>query len=296
MKQLKIYNYSVEHSKWLTSPDNTKEDTLPAKLNVVTLNVLVPYPYLSWIQRNQERYLYQLDLLKQTNADFIGLNEVNHFYLELLLKQQWVRDKYYVSDISQEETSSVDTIGQKHGTVLLMKYRPTAMHFDTITVEYRDSKPVIAEYKTSGKAICAVHLTAYKEYPHIREQQLQQIIKFMDTGLQCKDYLIMGDLNIHLDSENATLAKLTLRDLWTEANGEKDPGYTFDGTENSLIKMIYCRMESRRMRLDRIMVSAQSQWKAKEMKIIANKAMYQDSYWDWLYPSDHYGLEAQLSL
>ena len=80
-------------------------------------------------------------------------------------------------------------------------------------------------------------------------------------------------------------------DCWLEVNPE-DVGYTWDTYVNGMINMLL-PFDNRRMRLDRIAISNGSDLQTASMRIIANQKLQGSCY---LYPSDHFGLEATFNI
>lgn len=103
--------------------------------------------------------------------------------------------------------------------------------------------------------------------------------------------IFLGDLNLHLRGETAVLLRNGFLDCWVELKGD-DVGYTWDPQVNGMINMVL-PFDNRRMRLDRIAVSNGSDLKAESISIFANQKL--EGSW-YLYPSDHFGLEATFSI
>jgi hypothetical protein len=62
---------------------------------------------------------------------------------------------------------------------------------------------------------------------------------------------MLGDCNFHMPFENRFIYENNFVDFWLEKN-QKNPGYTWDPKENSMINVIL-PLDNRRMRLDRIL-------------------------------------------
>lgn len=69
-------------------------------------------------------------------------------------------------------------------------------------------------------------------------------------------------------------------------------GYTWDPQVNPMINMVL-PFDNRRMRLDRIAINSRSDLQAESIRITCNQKI--DNSW-YLYPSDHFGLEARFTL
>lgn len=134
-----------------------------------------------------------------------------------------------------------------------------------------------------------------------RKSQLKRIRETIDLELLCDDTFLFGDFNLHSEEESPIIPSNNLIDLWTETCGS-DPGYTLDSVNNALINAKYLFLNrlyfevmlkhNGQMRLDRITMSSRSKdvwYPVAPMKIFANELVYPHK-WDYLYPSDHYGL------
>jgi hypothetical protein len=166
---------------------------------------------------------------------------------------------------------------------------------------------VFTEASTQRRvAFCAFHLIARPDLTKQREMQLKRIRETLDLELLCDDTFLFGDFNFHTESESPLIPKNDLIDLWTETRGS-DPGYTLDAVNNSFINAKYLFLNrlyfelilrhTGQMRLDRITMSSRSKdaWHpVAPMKIFANKLVYPHK-WDYLYPSDHYGLYVDMT-
>lgn len=116
-------------------------------------------------------------------------------------------------------------------------------------------------------SFCALHLIARHDLKKQRKTQLKRIRETLDLKLLCDDTFLLGDFNLHTETESPIIAKNELIDLWTETSGS-DPGFTLDAVNNSFINAKYLFLNrvyfelllKRRgqMRLDRITMSNRS--------------------------------------
>ena len=141
---------------------------------------------------------------------------------------------------------------------------------------------------------CAHHTTAYQtpKNAQLRSQQIRDIVDV----LQPLDipYVIMGDLNLHYQFEDAVVVNNNLIDAWAQTHfshlypfNDGNEGYTFDAIKNTLIPY-YIPGERRQMRLDRILFShGFPAFAVKPCTLWANEPIKSNHY---LFPSDHFGL------
>src|SRR5205823_5412575 len=105
--------------------------------------------------------------------------------------------------------------------------------------------------------ICATHLSAYKSLDKRRAAQLKELSQYLPRSSS----VILGDLNLHTDRENVAVTNSGYYDLWQST--KQDPyGYTWDSTTNKLINNIFPWV-NRKMRLDRIIMTEQSDWRSE---------------------------------
>ena len=108
-----IYDAYLEEMR---SSDNNKSLD---KLTLLSYNVLHDKLGRNHILRPDLRYRRILDMLERAEADFIGLNEVDTELQQELLKEKWVRERYYVSDASVEVA---ETLEGPWGNLLLSRF------------------------------------------------------------------------------------------------------------------------------------------------------------------------------
>jgi hypothetical protein len=197
------------------------------------------------------------------------------------------------------------------GNVLLTKKRFDLYHYAFINDKYlkRGTRleifvlynqlgavvGIVTEITTNKRiGYCSAHLTAYQDYVKVRLAQMKQLKKALELPqLSLDGNFIFGDLNFHVDDDEIAIEETKYTDLWKVTHPNGDPGYTFDAATNHLVKAKYFRLERRRMRLDRILMSSSLVdvvFAATKMKIFANEPIYPSSNWDYLGCSDHFGL------
>ncbi|KAL9641719.1 hypothetical protein ABK040_007397 [Willaertia magna] len=232
-------------------------------IKIGTLNVLHDKdPFFSKpILRNIERYNFTINLLQNENFDILCLNEVTTTFLNLIQNNSFFKNNYYFSDIvvtknCKEQFKNLKTknktLLKEGGNLILSKFPINKLFIFKIEENIR---PVIYSYFNYNLnktfIVISAHTSGYEKNFKKRKEQLQKIINILNINENKNiNYLLLGDLNIHLPIEEETIKEINCKDL---CNFTKD--YTFDSWNNSLIQCKYFGMEIRRMRLDRILLN-----------------------------------------
>jgi endonuclease/exonuclease/phosphatase family metal-dependent hydrolase len=142
--------------------------------------------------------------------------------------------------------------------------------------------------------ICAHHATPYQTVKNaqLRAQQIRDIIDILEPLNH--PFIIMGDLNLYYEFEDAIVIDNKLIDAWAQTHfsskypfNDKNIGYTFDALKNTLIPY-YIPGACQQMRLDRILFShGFPAFAITPCNMWANEPIKSDNY---LFPSDHFGL------
>lgn len=230
-------------------------------LKTCTWNVLMD-SFKGWklwkeINSPQDRYREVLSILEAGNYDLISLNEVTQGFVILLKEAPWVREDYHLVGHQEIEEGKLYM-----GNVILSRPAPKSTFRWTLTGLGRPVWAITFFCRFHGEwsrgGLVAAHLTSQAKHAPLRQLQLEQLSDHMQTSFdpQCDWYLLQGDLNLHLPSEDRELS-LHGTDCWSMLHpflppSEFDPGYTFDALTNPMIHEMYFGFETRRMRLDRI--------------------------------------------
>ncbi|MBP5978043.1 endonuclease/exonuclease/phosphatase family protein [Brasilonema sp. CT11] len=122
---LPTYKFSNEEINWISIDQRSSFTNQEIdRFSILTYNVLFSTFEKSKEQSNA-RVQKLIELLKYSNADIIGLQEVTQSFLIQLLREDWVKNKYYVSDSIQGTTVN------PYGQLLLSKFP-----FKLITLKY----------------------------------------------------------------------------------------------------------------------------------------------------------------
>jgi len=261
------------------------KDNGKSELTFATWNVLFDL-YQPELIKTHIRVPVILDILYHTDAEIVGLQEVTVPFLEKLLAEDWVRRRYYVSEITIPEEGKEGREGSTihpSGQVLLARY-PFRLHFHAFN--YHKSV-VIGEFPSlfPGERklmVPVVHLTSEKSKSCVwqRKTQLNTIFGAIEQlgtnnndggndGEEGKgkcssvDCVMIGDFNFKDGPENQNIRADCL-DVWPALH-PGDPGLTFDVSKNSLAYITSSSRLSRRF--DRVLILAGKEGSCKPLRI-----------------------------
>lgn len=258
---------------------HTKEGNVTTNtLTLVTYNVCFDKHHL------RERAEALLQIVADCDADIICLQEVTPAYLTHILKQEWVRANYYISDYTGR------TI-QPYGVLLLSRF-PIAKVFLHELPTIMARKLLVIEPRINGQAvsIATVHLeSGGRLYAFARKRQLDLIFPTLSKPTHA---ILMGDMNFCSSwrEENVTLDRNSYQDVWAVLRSN-EPGYTED-TDINLMRFEVSQ-KPKKVRFDRILVrSSIPGWKSKSIELLGTIAISPEQ--PNVFPSDHFGLMGKL--
>jgi len=253
-------------------------------------------------------------ILECNKVDVICLQEVIPLFIEKLIKEKWIQDFYYLSNI-QGDSSFVP-----FGSVLLSSIRPKSLKRWVLPSSMgRDC--LVAEYLINGEefAFGTTHLESLN-YPQKRKEQLERISQHILHTYP--NAILMGDFNFDsyqnyskveakrealrlgvppyllddmefnqsepLENDSLRILFPDFRDAWSECGLTlpEDKGYTYDSVDNTMIK------QYERMRYDRILFkSKRLSWDATGICLLGTERLDPSKVGGAVvYPSDHFGL------
>ena len=328
LESLPLFAFDTARRAWVQcATDGAGLGTADESVRLASWNVLYEASQRSHVARPDLRYPAVAETLRQRDADVIGLNEVSSSMLDVLLEAHWVRRDYLLSKVVSE---------RMHMENLLLIHRRAAGRaqlFRLLTTSVPRRRPCLLVTLQTGRgalAVATAHLTAMARNAERRKRQLDEIFERIDGAFSAKLFaaVLMGDLNLHNDFEDAYIARPAWVDLWPAVHGDDDPGFTWDAPRNSLVGEAYGGFERRKMRLDRIVVrdtAGALDVAHASMEIFGDVAINEDASrayggigtsirrllsfvltpvaktltadpYSYLFPSDHFGLAAELPL
>jgi poly(A) polymerase len=272
------HRFDAEAERWVPVETGSVEaERGLERLRVVTWNVLFDRYETERIETERRRPLLLRELEAQ-DADVIALQEVEKPFLKALLAEPWVRARYLVSDAPSGK--SVDP----YGVVLLSRVPVLELGAHALGRH----KQIVAMVLAAGarpRVVATCHLTSDHAARGADKRQAQlAVLREMLDGLGGADALVVGDLNEHGDLPATALGA---RDLWTELVGDDAP--TFDPVENPLAAISSLRGEA--LRLDRVLARVGADVRPLRIERVGTEPSP-----GGLFPSDHYGLAAELAL
>ncbi|XP_021946634.1 uncharacterized protein LOC110844676 isoform X2 [Folsomia candida] len=287
------YKFSQETSKWENVPQNEEPSQNVDGVKLISFNILHDLHNTPSVNR----WPHLIDFLASRDADVIALQEVTVSFLALLESEVWVREKYYLTDISSKGDSVTP-----YGQLFLTKIPPTRLFFR----HDKDSgaKYIIASFTLANEKlvhIANIHLSSnYRgDSSSRREKQVKDVLKSMAnlelTSLTAPhDLVITGDTNF---SGNESIwyddaFGMELVDAWEWLNGGdviKQESVTFDVENNPLAKQQSRSGKSERF--DRIFFKSSNTCKPVKIEILKS---FVEANVPWF--SDHYALECELKM
>ncbi|CAF2852326.1 unnamed protein product [Rotaria sp. Silwood2] len=317
MPRRELHSYRWDGTKWaiVTKPSHSElefrssvnittnvENTVPKvnePIRIATFNILADcFPwFVEMAIRSAERLEWLCNGIINLNPTIIGLNEVTITALQRLKECSFIRENYFITDIFDENNNDNTNPLFPHGCIILSKL-PLIEVF-AISVTGRKREAIVGKVQLGSTIetcvhICAHHATPYKKVQNtqLRAQQIRDIIDILEPLNH--PFIIMGDLNLYYEFEDAIVIDNKLIDAWAQTHfsskypfNDKNVGYTFDALKNTLIPY-YIPGACAQMRLDRILFShGFPAFAITPCTMWANEPIKSDNY---LFPSDHFGL------
>ena len=220
-----------------------------------------------------------LDVLRQSSAEVIALQEVEEPLLERLSREDWVRASFTFS--TDPGKSGVDEDG-----LVLMSRLPV---LESGRCELGPYKAALA-MTVAGPAGPLVFATTHLTSNHTADAAVRRTAELAELagafGRIGTDLIVLGDFN---DSTGEPAAALGLLDAWSVIHGEHDETPTFDPTANPLAAV--GSLTGKAGRLDRVLVRARSGGVRAVGAVLVGDVPDETG----LYPSDHFGIIADLA-
>ena len=267
-------------------------------LRLLTYNVLATPIY------TKLRTRAILEILERSEADIIALQEVGEWFLRELVAAPWVTANYHLSEDRGRPFAP--------GGQLIMARTPISSLKVSVQPGRQRRVLMIAELEFGGRrmAVATAHLESFLKDAPIRAQQLDEIFIALERA---DDAILLGDLNFgdgaKLETERVPSSYV---DVWSTLHPGK-PGLTWNMAENPLARIGAFIGEPDR-RLDWILMRSDA-WRPTSISIIGNRAVGRReltveqramiempghpkttaSVEIDVFPSDHYGLSAEIA-
>ncbi|UJR07417.1 hypothetical protein I4U23_011703 [Adineta vaga] len=301
MSPRQVSSFRWNGSQWITfnaSSNINEEKTTNETIRIATLNILADcFPwFIETVVRSSERLEWLCNGIINLNPTILGLNEVSPNVLQRLQQCPFIRENYFITECFDENADGkcVNGLLLPHGCILLSKlpfYEVFAVPF---TGKRREAVIGKVQFGKDFVYFCTHHTTARQgtKNAQLRSRQIREVIDVLQP--LGSPFVIMGDLNLYHQFEDAIIIDNQLIDAWAQTHfshihpfNDGDEGYTFDAVKNTLIPY-YVPGNCRQMRLDRILFShGFPAFAIAPCKLWANEPIQTGNY---LFPSDHFGL------
>lgn len=276
--QIPTFRWDGEKGEWIEWKGN------PDPLRISSLSAL------SWnVLRTdafQSDFLHELRipaLLRQVKAispDIIAFQEVTPPFLEMLLRQVWIRKAYFLAG----PPSMLK--GQKLRELFLSKYPPER----SVQLHWSDAKrPSGMEWTINGRLFSSLSLHLPSDFSNNPAEKRRKYLGELHLAIpENSAALLLGDFNLRGRAELPN----AYQDIWTNLRPQ-DPGYTFHPQKNPLAGAI--ARHGRPSRLDRIYLKAPSGHVIpQDIALLGDHPSERHGHTVWA--SDHFGLHAELTM
>lgn len=240
-------------------------------LTLATFNV--------WFDERHARARYEsiADVLAREAPDVMVFQEVTKTALDVLLRQDWIRDGYQRAAVT----------GWRAGNYgHLMLSRLPVRRADYIPLPTRAKRGVLyAEVEVSGRPLVvgSVHLDSGKASRELRKRQLRNLFREVDGS---PDVVLLGDFNMRDDENDGIAAPFV--DVWPLLRPDA-PGYTED-TSINLMRLDSTGKE-RHVRFDRVLVKG-PHWSPARIDLLGTEPISPEL--PRVFPSDHFGVVCRM--
>jgi tyrosyl-DNA phosphodiesterase 2 len=241
---------------------------------------IVTYNILGEPLRADERIPVLMKILKDSDADLIGLQEVVPWFQKRLAKEDWAK-KYQVQALDPESVG---------GQFILSKFPIENARSHVLPGPQRRTV-VIASIRIDGRRldIATTHLESPLQDGPVRAKQLDAIFTRMKGS---DDAVVTGDFNFGDGEDEEKRIPAEFVDPW-KALKPGEPGFTWNNEVSDMAGKSKDRFPGEKSRrLDRILVRS-SVWKPKEVRILGDQSVVAGK--KDLFPSDHFGVLGILS-
>jgi len=216
-------------------------------------------------------------ILKETNADFIFLQEVTTKFVHKLCELDWVREQYFVPDVEGKTVSP-------YGIFMLSKFPISSVHSHKLHTRMR-RRVLISDTLINGEPIrlSTVHLESLSISSSTRRDQLKSIFPMLDGT---PNAIFAGDFNFCANSseEKKQIEESKFADVWSTLKPD-ELGQT--------IGINYPAPLYPPARFDRLLYYSKK-WMPVDVKLLGTEPIGSFAFsGENIYPSDHYGIQSK---
>jgi endonuclease/exonuclease/phosphatase family metal-dependent hydrolase len=212
------------------------------------------------------RFTALFKIVESKDADVVCFQEMTTNIIALLMEQEWIRQRYWITDTDEARTF----LG--YGVLMLSKLPYKHLKLQELPTQL-GRKVLVAEFNLNGQsfAIATSHLESYTKDAPIRAKQLR-VIRHILHEQNYTNAVIMGDFNFASAAERLGSLGSTMkdyRDQWLELKGPAVAGYTYDAHKNLMLKKIK-RAKKERVRID-LILSRSKNWRPAEVLLLGTR-------------------------
>eukprot|EP01095_Lingulamoeba_sp_RSL-Kostka_P016523 TRINITY_DN8118_c0_g1_i1.p1 TRINITY_DN8118_c0_g1~~TRINITY_DN8118_c0_g1_i1.p1 ORF type:complete len:346 (-),score=70.82 TRINITY_DN8118_c0_g1_i1:57-1094(-) len=278
--RLDSFRFDVVKKYWykeVRENDHNMESIYLNEIKCLTLNVWFAMKMIG------DRTFKQIEEIQNLDPDFVLLQEMTWSSLKIYLKNPYIRNTFYISDIN------ASTFDSGYGVVILSKHYIKFRMLRLMSYMGRNLIRGDLVINDEPFAISSIHLESLS-YRDIRKTQLDAIYDILDKyphSCLTGDFNFDSKRNFNL-SDTRPLENIYLLekyndyiDVWGHLKPD-DEGYTFDTEKNVMLE----DHKFEQMRYDRIMLKS-NKWIPDSIEIIGDEPFGINKN---LHLSDHFGL------
>lgn len=302
---------NIHEDNKITVIENETGDDIPNNFSIITLNAMGIYRGKDPVDTSEDgtyigdnpililmslRAKIVREFLKKEQPDIICFQEMSEHFFKFLYKDglDTIYPHYYEKNITEgmmkrDESKDIDVF-------ILSKYNPKKISIYALTgnLDYTDSLGVfefnnlivIDVYLQAGSKASPGQKYFWKDFSRCRSQQLGFIKNLIQTYIETKGVIVLGDFNFDINSigtddavnwpESTILQSLNMMDSWLEANNNPQklsPEWEMGLTENTKTNTLRfnSKLEEKMYRYDAIFYN--NKLRVMDSQVILNKGM-----------------------
>lgn len=272
-RELTPARYDARKSIWTPTPGHAQLSSHQKQLSCITFNVWFGEYFFA------ERCAEVLRIIEESDSDIVALQEVTPPFLDALLANPCIQQRYFISDSTGRSLNA-------YGEILLSRFPLKELRFyplrSAMGRKLLTGNIQLNEYSI---AIATVHLESHRISAPVRTKQLANIFPWLEAE---KNAILMGDFNFCATTDENSQIPNEYADPWSLLR-PNSPGFTEDTAINTMRLLV--KNEHKQVRFDRILLkSLRSQWHPISIELLGTTSL--DLPTAGVFPSDHFGLRA----
>jgi endonuclease/exonuclease/phosphatase family metal-dependent hydrolase len=235
---------------------------VPAEISISTWNV--------WFDKHarEQRFPALLEILRAHDAEIMAFQEVTPPFVRAIQESEWLQKRHWISAVDHNNL----------GTVLVSRVRPDRLTWTELPTKM--GRRLLTADFPRGLRVGVCHLESLANVG-LRSEQMRTAFAALRPAPRS---ILLGDFNFADGAPEALSIDPDFVDAWPAAH-PASPGYTRDTRANPMGRF---GREDKQERLDRVLLRGP---KLKSIEMLGTEPIGEG-----LYPSDHFGLLARISL